>query len=341
MPTDYHVYRDREAILKAYNRGVSAREALIDMKKVFEDPPALSTIRKWYRKFRNENKVIKIRKRLGRKINQNYVKIIKNEVFLDKNISTKKLAKKTGICRQTVTRILKKRLKMKKLKPRVVPYLLNPSQKKIRLIKSRKSVKKINEKNTVIITGDESYFDFTNKSGSRWYLEGEKREIVGKLSKKSEKAMVTVFISKNGPEFLNVLPIGTHVNSDIFLNEIIKPLIKKLKKKYRNDKILLHFDNARPHFSKKCLKYFNSHNIELLPHPPYSPDLSPCDFFLFDPLKKKMVGKTFKSHLEIMKEIQELLEEISVESYYNAMTRAWTRKYKLCIKNKGDYFVDH
>ena len=32
---------------------------------------------------------------------------------------------------------------------------------------------------------------------------------------------------------------------------------------------------------------------EVLVHPPYSPELSPCDYAIFDPLKKALRGKRF------------------------------------------------
>lgn len=35
-------------------------------------------------------------------------------------------------------------------------------------------------------------------------------------------------------------------------------------------------------------------SYELLPHPPYSPELGPCDFLLFPNSKKSIVGQTFK-----------------------------------------------
>ncbi|GBP36329.1 Histone-lysine N-methyltransferase SETMAR [Eumeta japonica] len=33
--------------------------------------------------------------------------------------------------------------------------------------------------------------------------------------------------------------------------------------------------------------------IEILAHPPYSPDLAPCDFYLFSNIKEKLRGKWF------------------------------------------------
>ena len=42
--------------------------------------------------------------------------------------------------------------------------------------------------------------------------------------------------------------------------------------------IFLHFDNARPHAAEHEV---DEMGFKKLPHPPYSPDLAPSDFFLF------------------------------------------------------------
>jgi len=39
---------------------------------------------------------------------------------------------------------------------------------------------------------------------------------------------------------------------------------------------------------------------ELLPHPPYSLDLAPFDFFLFPNLKKSLAGQKFSSNEEVV-----------------------------------------
>lgn len=43
---------------------------------------------------------------------------------------------------------------------------------------------------------------------------------------------------------------------------------------------------------------FNELNYELLEHPAYSPDLTPCDYYLFLNLKKFLSGKLFTSNNE-------------------------------------------
>jgi hypothetical protein len=47
-------------------------------------------------------------------------------------------------------------------------------------------------------------------------------------------------------------------------------------------------DNARPHTALSVSRFLTKHNNTVLPHPPYSPDLSPCNFFLFPWLQKRL-----------------------------------------------------
>jgi hypothetical protein len=48
----------------------------------------------------------------------------------------------------------------------------------------------------------------------------------------------------------------------------------------------------------------------MFPHPPYSPDLDPCDFFLFPKLKRRMKGRSFDTIEEIQEESQLVLDTI-------------------------------
>jgi len=48
----------------------------------------------------------------------------------------------------------------------------------------------------------------------------------------------------------------------------------------------LHHDNAPAHTALSVTRYLASLGWAVVPHPPYSPDLSPCDFFLFPTMKK-------------------------------------------------------
>ena len=50
--------------------------------------------------------------------------------------------------------------------------------------------------------------------------------------------------------------------------------------------MFLHWDNARPHFPKLTKAAVKTLRLGIVPHPPYSPGLAPCDFFLLVISKK-------------------------------------------------------
>jgi hypothetical protein len=48
--------------------------------------------------------------------------------------------------------------------------------------------------------------------------------------------------------------------------------------------------------------------MAVIPHPPYSPDLAPCDFFFFPKMKLKLKGRRFDTIEEIQAESQRVLD---------------------------------
>jgi histone-lysine N-methyltransferase SETMAR len=50
--------------------------------------------------------------------------------------------------------------------------------------------------------------------------------------------------------------------------------------------------DAPVHTAQKVQQFLAKKNIQVLPHPPYSPDLAPADYFLFPTLKRELAGLT-------------------------------------------------
>ena len=67
-----------------------------------------------------------------------------------------------------------------------------------------------------------------------------------------------------------------------------------------NDRVLRH-DNAPGHTALSIREFMARKNIPVIPHPPYSPDLAPCDFFLFPKLKSKLKVHQFGTMENIKK----------------------------------------
>ena len=90
----------------------------------------------------------------------------------------------------------------------------------------------------------------------------------------------------------------TFEDADVIYYELLKPhetitweryrtqlmrLSRALRKKrpqydQRHEKVILQHDNARPHAAKPDKTYLETLKWEVLPHPPYCPDIAPSDY---------------------------------------------------------------
>ena len=97
---------------------------------------------------------------------------------------------------------------------------------------------------------------------------------------------------------------------------------------------ILH-DNAKVHVAKKVKTYLEEEGLTTIRHPPYSPDLAPCDFWLFDYIKRNLTDHTSAKSLK--KQITEILMSISKDEYRKTF-EMYLERMKLCIENHGEYF---
>jgi len=59
----------------------------------------------------------------------------------------------------------------------------------------------------------------------------------------------------------------------------------------------------------------------VIPHPPYSPDLAPCDFFLFSKMKLKLEGRRFDNIEGIQAESQRVLDTLTEKDFQEAFQK--------------------
>ena len=106
---------------------------------------------------------------------------------------------------------------------------------------------------------------------------------------------------------------------------------------WRSSKWILHHDNAPAHRAVATSEFLAKHNIPSLPHPPYSPDLAPCDFFLFPQLKKTMKGRRFDDIEGVQANATRQMRDIT-KSGYQRCFRLWQERWNKCIQAQGHYF---
>ena len=74
-----------------------------------------------------------------------------------------------------------------------------------------------------------------------------------------------------------------------------------------------------------------------MPHPPYSPNLIPCDFFMFPWMKKVLKEKHFANVEQVKQKMAEALKGIKIKEFKNCFEQ-WKNGLSRCIASNGQYF---
>jgi len=119
--------------------------------------------------------------------------------------------------------------------------------------------------------------------------------------------MIITFFDIKGIVHKEFVPTGRTVNSR-FDCDILWRLREKVRRHrpqlWREETWLLYHDNAPSHTSILTHQFLAKNKIAVIPHPPYSPNLAPCDFFLFPKMKLKLKGCRFDTIEESQAESQ-------------------------------------
>jgi hypothetical protein len=78
--------------------------------------------------------------------------------------------------------------------------------------------------------------------------------------------------------------------------------------------------------------------LELLPHPPHSPNLAPFDFSVFPDLKPQLKGQRFENLEELQSATNTLKRQYPAEYYRNIFFSQWPNRHERGIACCGSYF---
>jgi hypothetical protein len=102
--------------------------------------------------------------------------------------------------------------------------------------------------------------------------------------------------------------------------------------------ILLHLEHAPAHNSRLSSEKIESGKVQRVPHPLYSPDVTPNDFFLFRYLKDKLRGTLFTRSDDLIFAMTQLFSEIPEIVLKNVFTDRITR-LSWVMKKDGEYYT--
>ena len=123
--------------------------------------------------------------------------------------------------------------------------------------------------------------------------------------------MATVFLDAQGVITLDFLAKKSTIIDAYYakLLDQVRIVIREKRRGKLSKGILLQQDNARVHTCKTAMDAVERNGYELIPHPAYSPDLAPSDYFLFPNLKKDIRGRHFRSNEEVVAAVEEWVRD--------------------------------
>lgn len=343
-------FKQRAAIEFCVKLGKSFTETHQMLQTAYGDDCLSRTqVYEWFKRFESGRETLNDDERPGRPktgLSEENITKVREFIKNNKKSSVKFIEMELGIPQTTVYRILTEVLGLKKVNSRFVPHKLTEDQKFDRIEHSKDIIKNARKDPNflkTIVTGDETWcFEYepeTKRQSAEWRASDEGKPKKSRLVKSKVKVMLICFYDSKRIIHKEFVPPGQTVTGDFYVG-VMKRLLKRIHRirpEYRENGswTLLH-DNAPSHRSRIVSELLIKNHIIALQHSPYSPDLAPCDYYLFPKLHLTMKGKRHESIEAIESAVTDVLKTIPKKdiekSFDNLLERA-----NLCIGAEGEY----
>ncbi|CAK9833005.1 Mariner Mos1 transposase [Anthophora retusa] len=224
------------------------------------------------------------------------VKKIHDMVMNDRRVKVRDISQAVNISIDRVHNILHEHLQMKKLSARWVPRLLTNDQKRDRVKRCKDNLK---------------LFQRNPHEFLRRFITVDETWIHHYQPETKEQSKQWVSVGESAPKKAKTVPSAGKVMATIFWD-------------------------SSAHTSAIVAKKLLELGYQILPHPPYSPDLAPFDYYLFPNMKKRLAGKKFLSNEEVIAETNYYFADLD-KSYYMEGIAKLEHRWTKCIELEGDY----
>ena len=137
-----------------------------------------------------------------------------------------------------------------------------------------------------IVTGDETwvyFFEPKRKCSNRvWATKNAVGPSIAKRQPTVKKVLYVIFFDNKDPVMQLPVPKRRTVTKPFYKNVVLKKLKGYFKRRHPESGLkYLHLlqDNAPVHKARMVIEFLESEKVNALPHPHFSPDLAPYDFF--------------------------------------------------------------
>lgn len=336
-------------IFMRFKLGFDAKSIHADFVSIFGDNAiSYDTVARWIRHFKDGRQGFEDEPRVGRPItgkSDANIDLVRNIIEDNPYVTYDEIEAETSLCRGTIYGIIHDCLKLKKVTSRWVPHLLSDKNRQDRIRVCEYNLERFRDNRwrlCDVVTGDESWFFWRQigrkQSHMSWIGEGESPRTVVRQGRFEPKTMVSIFFRTSGAEQITYWDKGKTVDSESYINDCLNPLVSSLQRQRKQSgvkNLKFHHDNARPHVAQAVIEFLEGQEFIMMEQPPYSPDLAPSDFWLFDYIKERLDNHT--SAESLVRQITKILRETPKKEFQKTFEK-WIERMDLCIKFKGDYF---
>jgi [histone H3]-lysine36 N-dimethyltransferase SETMAR len=328
----------RHVIFYEYSRGTSAAKAAQNIKAVYgEDSISQITCQRWFARFRSGDTNLEDAPRSGKPSefdDQALISLLKT----DNRQTTRDLAEQLGVSAMTVDRHLEALGYMSKLGA-WVPHDLKETDKWQRMSICQNLLTRYHRKSFLprIITGDEKWVFHVNFRRKRqWVGPGERPSPDPRPDLHRKKLMLCVWWDMEGIIYWELLGEKVRLNAALYSQQLDHVAEAVRTKRPEKTKIILQHDNARPHTAKLTKSKLQELGWEVLPHPAYSPDLAPSDYYLFRNLQLELDDKHFDQNEDVKNFLQQYFDS-KPRIFYERGIRRLPTKWAQVIDSNGEY----
>ena len=238
----------RKLIKYCYSRQLSTTNARLELCTTHgSEFVSLSTVQRWYKKFREGEGGVEDAPRSGRPL-KDVDDRIAEQLIVNKRATTREIAGQLGECHETVWRHLIK-IGKRYLENVWVPYNLSPANRErcVEVCSQLLEMMSINNFLNQLVTVDEIwiYWDnqgtFNNKS---WRGVGDEPLATTSRTITTKKHMATVFWDVKGLILMDVLPRNRTINAEYYCEQLDKLVVAIQEKRRR----LISTGNHNIHF---------------------------------------------------------------------------------------------
>jgi transposase len=271
----------------------------------------------------------------------------------DNCLSIRDVQALTGIAHSTVSRIIHDNLCLKSIALHWVPHILSDKNKEDRVQEAKNILKFLwssafikQEKILVII--DEKWIYHRSVGNRRenkaWIPCEAGPSSVPRRAKRlqtEKKSMLIVAVTSDGRFSFEIMSVGETINGPRykeFLLQMHHNFSRQVNSLDWMRMVIMH-DNATSHTCKLVTAFLESHGVQLLKQPPWSPDFNILDRYVFAAVENARVQKDFVDVNDIHRFLTDCLHTVCSHSF---STQFPLLKMDLedVINSSGDYLSD-